>query len=303
MPKFVSEAVFTVVYEGDAVRDGEMEVSDLAPALMGLAQILKSAGKVVEGDESDIGVRVRSTRTGSFEVDLTVVIHGAKTAWAFWKSDDVQAASSLLGFLGVSVGGLGIGALQIIKKLRGRRPAAVTPVADGRVAIEVDGEVFEAPDMALRLALDPGVRIGMEKAIAEPLEREGIESVSFGRDRASAKIEKVEAEAFKMPAVSGADEFVSKHVKPFSIVSLSFKTGQKWRLDDGRAKPLVKMSDVDFQARVDSGTESFAKGDILLCEVVETTRKTPAGFKSDYEIVRVIEHQKVVPPPSLDFEG
>lgn len=279
-----------------------MEVSDLAPALLGLAQILKSAGKLVEGEASDVSVRVRSTRRGSFEVDLSVVIHGAKSAWEFWKSDDVQAAAALVGFLGFSVGGVGIGALQIVRKLKGRRPSNVTPTAEGKVSVEIDGQHIEVPDLALRLALDPGVRAGMEKAISEPLERDGIDTVSFGKTISSDPITKDEAESFKSIAASDDDEYVSRHTKPFSIVSLSFKNGQKWRLDDGRSKPLVKMSDSDFQRRVDSGAESFSKGDILICEVVEITRRTVAGFKSEYEIVRVVEHRKDQVPPGLGLE-
>lgn len=299
MAQLVSEAVFRIAYDGEAVRDGEMEVADLAPALLGLAQMLKSAGRVVEGDDSDISVRVRSTRDACFEVDLSVVVHGAKAVWEFWKSDDVQAAATLLGLLGFT----GFGALGFVRQLGGRRPTRITPSKPGYVAVEIDGEVIEVPDMVARIGLDPGVRAGMEKAIAEPLEREGIESVSFGPGASIEPIAAAESSFFKMPIDADEDEFISRHTKAFSIVTLSFKSGQKWRLHDGRSKPLVTMGDKDFQARVDGGIESFANGDILICEVVETSRRTATGFKSEYEITRVVEHRKVRPVEGLDFGG
>jgi hypothetical protein len=61
------------------------------------------------------------------------------------------------------------------------------------------------------------------------------------------------------------------------------------------------MSDADFQARVDASQEAFAKGDLLVCEVVETSRRTATGFRSDYEIVRVKEHRRALADPGLDL--
>jgi hypothetical protein len=39
MVPFVSEAVFKLTYDGEALRDGEMDVADLAPALLGIGEL------------------------------------------------------------------------------------------------------------------------------------------------------------------------------------------------------------------------------------------------------------------------
>ncbi|MFY9292719.1 MAG: hypothetical protein WAP03_18795 [Methylorubrum rhodinum] len=34
------------------------------------------------------------------------------------------------------------------------------------------------------------------------------------------------------------------------------------------------------------------RSELLVCDVIETTRRTPKGTESDYAIARVIEHQR-----------
>ena len=48
------------------------------------------------------------------------------------------------------------------------------------VSVEIDGTTIEVPEIVARLALDPSVRVAMEKVIAEPLAKDGIDSVSIG---------------------------------------------------------------------------------------------------------------------------
>ena len=297
----VSEAVFRIAYDGEAVRDGEMEVSDLAPALLGIAQMLKAAGTVLEGEQSQVSVKVKSTREGSFEVWLTVAVEAGKGAWAFWKNPEVQAAAQLAQVIGLSGIGVGTGAIEIVRKLKGRKPKAVVEASPGMVSLEVDGVMLEVPEISARVALDPAFRSALEKVISDPLDKDGFDVVMIGPQSGASRIEKTEADYYRAPGNNQADEFVSRHTKAFSIVSLSFKPGQKWKLSDGGAIRHVKMSDRDFGGRVDRSEVAFAKGDILVCEVVETSRRTESGFKSDYEIVKVVDHRKATPEPPLDF--
>jgi hypothetical protein len=301
MPQLMSEAVFRLAYDGYAVSEGEMDVADLAPALLGLAQLLKAAGRVVDGDGAEISVRVKSTQHACFEVWLTVVVDSAKAGWSFLKTPDGQAAATLVQVLGLSGLGLGGGAIALVRKLKGRRPERVS-VSGDTVKLQIDGDEFEVPDAVARVALDPGVRAALEKVVAEPLEKEGIASVTLGEATSGQTIDKAEGGYFRAVAAATTDEFTSRYTKAFSIVTLSFKSGQKWRLNDGRANPLVTVSDADFQAKVDAGLESFAKGDILVCEVIERASRTATGFKAEYEIVRVVEHRKVQPPTGLSFD-
>ena len=86
---------------------------------------------------------------------------------------------------------------------------------------------------------------------------------------------------------------------PFSIVSLSFKQGNKWRLNDGRTTLNVTVVDDEFLRRVDHSEVAFSKGDILICDVRVETRERPGGLHAEFFIERVIEHRKPAQQPSL----
>ncbi len=296
------EARFKVAYAGEALSDGEMEVGDLAPALLGIAEMLKAAGRVVDGDDAEISVRVRATNVGSFEVLLAVVVHAAKAGWAFLETPDGQAAAALLSLLGISAGTIKGGAIGLVRKLKGKVPRRVTRKDDsGLVTIEAEGVTFEVPEAVARLALDGAVRAAMERAIAHPLQKDGIEKVRIG-EVSENEIPKSEAEYFLAPPLSSEDEFINRYTKAFSIVQLSFKSGQKWKLSDGHGAPqFVTVSDKEFLEKIDRNEETFAKGDLLICDVVETARRTASGFKSEYEIVRVKEHRRPPKQPPLPW--
>jgi hypothetical protein len=80
---------------------------------------------------------------------------------------------------------------------------------------------------------------------------------------------------------------------------LSFKDGQKWRLNDGHGAKSVTVSDAEFVDQVNRNQIRFAKGDVLICEVIERARVSPKGLKAEYEIVKVLEHQLAPTQPPL----
>jgi hypothetical protein len=78
----------------------------------------------------------------------------------------------------------------------------------------------------------------------------------------------------------------------FSIVSLAFKEDNKWRLSDGAATISATIADADFLKAVDENLESFSKGDVLMCEVLVRQWQTRGGAKTDFEVVKVLEHRR-----------
>ncbi|KIC55123.1 hypothetical protein RM53_15585 [Brevundimonas nasdae] len=297
----MSEATFSLAYDGDAVRDGEMDLADLGPALIGLSRLLKAAGKATYGDEASVTVKAKATREGSFEVLLSLGVLGAHAVWEFWKQPDVQAAATLLGLLGFTAKD---GAIQAIKAMRGSRPKVQSRLGDGALRIEtLDGTILDLPEPVFKLALDPGVREALEKVFVEPLERDGIDTVKIG-DGVTTRVvvDETDADWFRQLPDTSDDQFVSKFVKPFKIVSLHFTSGRKWRLHDGRATRQVLIEDADFNGRVDRNEERFAKGDLLICEVEEVSVRAGSSFTSHYVIKKVLEHRPApIGQPELDI--
>jgi hypothetical protein len=102
---------------------------------------------------------------------------------------------------------------------------------------------------------------------------------------------KEEVHYYALPEVR--DEVILEQISTsnYSIVSLAFKEDNKWRLYDGSGTISVTVSDNDFRYNVDNNLISFSKGDILLCEVKTTQYRTNGGLKTEYEVLRVIEHK------------
>ena len=87
----------------------------------------------------------------------------------------------------------------------------------------------------------------------------------------------------------------------FSILSLAFKKGNKWRLYDGNAQINALISDDMFLKRVNSNEIAFAKGDILICDVAIIQKRTRDGLKTDYEVIKVVKHESAARQLPLDF--
>jgi hypothetical protein len=103
MTALMSEAVFKLSYDGDALRDGEMDVADLAPALLGIGQMLQAAGHVIDGDTAEVRVRVKSTKDACFEVWLSLIVDRVATTTTLLESPGGALALALLGIVGFTV--------------------------------------------------------------------------------------------------------------------------------------------------------------------------------------------------------
>ena len=77
----------------------------------------------------------------------------------------------------------------------------------------------------------------------------------------------------------------------FSIIGLSFKEDNKWRLTDGENTFSVSMKDATFQQRVDNNQEIFAKGDVLVCDLRTVQWQVEGGIKTEYEVIKVVNHR------------
>lgn len=299
--------VFRLVYDGEALRDGEMDVADLAPALLAIGQLAQASGRVLLGEKADVKVRVKTLKDGSFDIWLDVAVSYWQQVRDIFGGADVSAAKNLVELLfGKTVGIIPVGAMTgggvvwLVRRLRGRNPDKATRTSEGQVVVEIDGDRFEVPDDVFRAAMTQTVRDALEKTISDPLAKDGIDIVEFRKAGSPpVTIPKQEGEFFRSPAISVDGEFETKHTKVFSIVSLSFKHGNKWKLSDGHgAAKSVVMLDEDFLARVDRNEVRFGNGDVLICDVREIARQTTKGLRAEYQILRVVEHR-----PAGDTQG
>ena len=181
------------------------------------------------------------------------------------------------------------GLLWFIKKMKGREIAeqAAAPTS-GHIKLTLDdGTTIEVSAEVLELYRDIQIRTRAREVIA-PLEREGIQEVRFSTPAATpgVVIDKNDLSSFELPE-SDTDVLVDEERQmAVEIVSLSFAEGNKWRFSLGQQKITAAIDDSAFVERVDNGTETFRKGDVLRCRMRIIQRQKPSGLQTEYPVYR-----------------
>ena len=79
----------------------------------------------------------------------------------------------------------------------------------------------------------------------------------------------------------------------FSIVTVQFEEGYKWRLASGTDRITANLADNDFISLIEQNQIAFAKGDILIVQVSAKTWRNPDNsLRNENDIIKVIEHIK-----------
>lgn len=298
----MSKASFTIAYDGPALRDGAMDVRDLAPALLAVGQLFDAANSVLNGDNARVNVQVTATGQGSFEIVFDLLQTLPQQLVGIFSGEVVTAALNLkeLVITGTAVTG---GLVWLIKYLSGRKIERTEQLSESKVRLTIEGESIEVPITLLRLYQDLAVRTALQQVVDEPLKREGIDVFEI-RENKRPIITVVQSEAIYFAKPELADEVLIQETRrsAFSIISLAFKEDNKWRLFDGNTQISALIEDQSFLQRVDANQIAFAKGDILLCEVRVTQKRTGEGLRTDYVVEQVVEHRPAARQLPLPFD-
>lgn len=287
---------FSIKYDGPALASHQMDVRELAPALIALSELLEHANKAAYPNTNEVRVNVQGNfKGGSFGVDLIAVQTVAQQIVSLLSGNEATAASNLLGILG----GLGLigggGVIGLIKWLRGRKPSAIRTAGDKVVFELMDAEqkeTFEVDLIAGKLYQTRVVRQTLARVV-KPLEREGVDIFACGKDGTTQSVVTSDERVWFDMAASEADvvsNTVRQHVL-LQIESAVFKDDNKWRFHDGSNAFFAEIADRAFVDRINAGDERFGKGDVLIADLRIIQSVTDSGLKQEYLIEKVHAHR------------
>lgn len=300
---------FRIVYDGPALDTHEMDVRDLAPALLSLSDVLEEAGRTIYGKKSHVSVKVNASfKAGSFGVDLIASSSSwLKQAVSFLSGDTVTAAANLIALLGLCPGPrekLTKGLIQLIKWIGPRTITKLHNLPDRNVKVFVDEdfEVFE--NDVIELYKNLKLRESLEGVITKPLEREGIDSFASTIDGGESFVivEKSEANFFKVNTPPEALLSESTAEKALQVINISFNEGSKWRFSDGASSFLAEITDENFLKDIDNSSLNFSKGDMLLVDLKVAQYMVGASIKTTFEVTHVKKQLNPQRQIDLPFE-
>ena len=293
---------FQIIYDGPALENNEMDIKDLAPALLAVGDLLEEANKTLYGDLATVEVNVKgSFKTGCFQVDLTLVQSLASQLTTLLTSDQAVAVTQILSITGFNAMN-GFGLIPLIQWVKNRPIKKITKVGDGKSTVEVDDEKKEVEDKVIDLYRNIRARRSVETIIFQPLQKDGVDEFAVKHGKSITKVEDSEKEYFKTPDTQ--DEVLDDQVVETNLqaVTVSFAEGNKWRFTDGNVVFNATVNDEGFINRVQENKEAFAKDDIMKVKLRKKQWVSDAGIKTEYEIEEIISHRPASKQIRLPFE-
>ncbi len=161
----------TIRYDGPALAGHEMDVQDLAPALLALADIIQIANRKFNGNQADIKVLVNAdVEQRCFMIDISLVQSLLDQAKGILGSDGVATAKDIAEWVGI-LGSSGVGLFQLLKFLRKSAdvasPLQIEATGDGNVIITGDGNSIIIKREVYVLAQEKKV-VEKAKAVMKP---------------------------------------------------------------------------------------------------------------------------------------
>jgi hypothetical protein len=291
-----------LIYDGDGLKNHEMNPRELSSAILGLDGLLNEANKTLNLGKTKIQVKVKSNlEAGSFKINFRIDQNIIDKVSDLLTSQNAEALINASELAAIIFGGAGC-LWKLLKFLKNRKPTKKY-TKDNLVIIEIDDEIFETNEKVIKLYENWQLRKSLEEMVS-PLGKNGVDLCVIKPENCQDffDVKKHEFEYFKCPPAKEVmiDEPVKFNTN-LNIISLSFKDKNKWYVNDGQSSFYATIEDLDFLRRVDEN-EEFRKGDILRVLIRrEQFLNEEQKLRTEYFIENVTEHKKPYQQLSLFY--
>lgn len=307
MPRHVKT---TIRYDGPALAGHEMDVQDLAPALLALAEIVQIANRKFNDERANIRVLVNAdVEQKCFMLDVSLVQSLMDQAATFLGQKDVATAKEIGEWIGL-IGGPAIGLFGLYRRLYGTPKAAggagttfQTTASGNTTIINVngDGNIIQVPSQTAELARDPEV-MKQVKAVLAPLQRDGYEDFSIvENDETVARINREEAlniraaVPYEEPVI---DEDTVRTLIPgrVGIRTARLEGAAQWELKWAGKPVWAKIDDREWMDAYHRGAIALPPGTWMDVTMEMATSRSNPDSAPTYKVVKV--HGTHTPQPA-----
>jgi hypothetical protein len=292
----MSTSQFTLSYDGDELRTGQMDVRELGPALLAVGDLLSEANQEVNGGRVTLSVNVQAGfEKGSFDISLITNQGPLSELMSIVTGEHIIVASALVMLL---FGGRGL--LDLLKFLAGNKPEKLEPQENDRIRLTANHSSITVSVNVFKFYGNPSMRQAV-KPLVNPLKRPGIDTLkAISGNKVILEVAKKDVPA--LTEIDMEEKVISETEREgfLQIHSLSFKEDNKWRLWDGTSSAFYAIEDEDFLRDIDQHSERFGKDDTLRCRIKVTVRLTKEGqLRTELSVVKVLEHIGAARQPRL----
>lgn len=278
-----TQHTFEISYDTSETVNHTIDAEKLGSAIISISRALKSADKILNGEDSDLNLEVKAHSEGSFIVEFVTYLNslGVNPLTVLGFSGGVLSASTVLG---------------AIAQIRSRKIKLTEKSNDGITKLVFsDNESIEVPDKVAELVLNRDLRKDLDTVLKAPLvDTENAKVVLKDAEGHEIIFDSKDVQSFNVPSHTVVDEVTeTEKTKDIRFAKINFEGSAGWqiRLPDNEII-TVKMSDNLFINRIRGNAQNFVKDD-LFSVIIKTTKKHRVGNAPVYknEITRVLRHR------------
>ena len=298
--KSLKNSTITIRYDGENLDEHQMDVADLAPALLGLSEIYKIANAKFNGDRASIKVLISTdVEHQCFQFDIQVVQSIWDQARTLLVDTDIATAKELGEWIGLigSSGGSVYGLFRFLKWKRERNlDVSELKVESGphitTITVAGDNASIAVHSQALELSKNQDALKNVQRVV-KPITKDGCDSVEFEYSGKVETLHKEDAES-----IIGETTVVEREILDDPQIMNAWVTvyspvydssAKSWRFRFGESHFYMDISETNISGKaIDRG--GAMADDAYYVKLQMSQEHTGNGkIKNHYKILEVLE--------------